>query len=61
MKRILSIIFLFTMPLYLLAQSNISNLEKYWYYRDRFDKYFVTVGTAPRESLVFSNRNKYGW
>ncbi len=39
------------------SQTDQMNHEKYWYYRARLKKYFISEGTGRGESLVFSIRN----
>lgn len=42
---------------YASAQNSTQNLNKYWYYKDRLDKYFVAVGDGYGFSLPASTRN----
>lgn len=43
----------------LIAQNEQINLEKYKFYRQRFNQYFIVVGKHPGESFVIGNRNRY--
>ena len=40
------------------GQTEMENLQKYQYYRQRFDTYFMVVGNNLGESLVVCNRNR---
>ena len=53
-KIILVILSFYTVSLF--SQSYYDNLKKYWYYRQRFKKYFIKIGTNPGESLPMSLR-----
>ncbi|GAB4278091.1 MAG: hypothetical protein Kow0068_01580 [Marinilabiliales bacterium] len=44
----------------IIAQLTYNDLEKYWFYKDRFNKYFVKVGDDIGESIVCSRRNHNG-
>ncbi|MDR1878723.1 MAG: hypothetical protein LBQ64_04080 [Bacteroidales bacterium] len=39
------------------AQTEQANAEKYWYYRQRFNRYFIYVGDKTGESMVVASRN----
>ena len=55
MKKIIFFILgFYTISLF--SQSYYDNLKKYWYYRQRFKKYFIKIGTNPGESLPMSLR-----
>ena len=38
------------------SQNYSANLMKYWYYRQRFNNYFIKTGTNPGESMILSQK-----
>jgi hypothetical protein len=40
----------FSIPIF--SQSPEFNLQKYWFYRERFKNFFVSIGTQPGQSLA---------
>ncbi|MBI3500620.1 MAG: T9SS type A sorting domain-containing protein [Bacteroidetes bacterium] len=62
-KKITTAIFLsciFLSDVFLYAQGNQMNLQKYWHYRYRLKNYFMVMGDGSGESLPATIRNIYG-
>lgn len=57
-KKTIVVFLIFSTCLNLFAQDEISNLKKYWYYRNRL-KYFVYPGTERGESIIATMRNNW--
>lgn len=59
MKKLLGVLFfaMQLLPSVLSAQTEQENLKKYWNYRERFQKYFVKIGSDFGNSIPSSNRN----
>ncbi|MBI2258695.1 MAG: T9SS type A sorting domain-containing protein [Flavobacteriia bacterium] len=56
MRKIILSFFLITTYFYI-AQTPQFNLEKYWFYRERFKKFYVSVGTGHGQGLVIPARS----
>lgn len=61
MKKILNVLSIFLLFLNLFndchAQTELENRRKYWDYRDRLKKYFLTIGSQAGKSLPAENLN----
>lgn len=60
MKKIIFILSLLCICETLFSQSILDDwyLKRYWYYRNRFDKYFMVIGNGNGESAVITKRNR---
>jgi len=59
-KILLIIVCNFFLLIFVNAQSNQLNLDKYWHYRYRLVNQFMVVGGGKGQSLPATVRNKYG-
>ncbi len=64
MRRILNKILKITFTIIVIygnsfGQNANQNLAKYWYYKDRLNKYFLVTGDGDGKSLPASTRNTY--
>lgn len=64
MKTILVLIIIVSYNIVILAQTPQSNLEKYWFYRQRFNQYFIIPCKTDEclergEGMIITNRNSY--
>jgi hypothetical protein len=56
MKKFFILVILF-LKIVTYSQSPDFNLQKYWFYRERFNQFFVSVGTNPGQSIAIPARS----